>query len=149
MRRLLPVAAALALLAVLATRPLLGAVAALLACHAFARTAAVGVMVSLPYGGDAEHAKAKPLALAVPVGNFAIALAWCGLLAVVLAALGLQAWRLVGAMVAAGFVALLMRRWLQCRLGGYTGDMLGATQQVTECAFLFGLLATARWQSLL
>ena len=66
-----------ALVAVLATRPLLGAVAALLVSHAFARTAAVGVMVSLPYGGDADHAKAKPLALAVPMRNL-----WIGLTAV-------------------------------------------------------------------
>ena len=131
-----------ALLAVLATRPLLGAMAALLACHALARTAAVGVMVSLPYGGDAEHAKAKPLALAVPLGNFAIALAWCGLLALMLVALGVQPWRLLGAVAAAALAAVLMRRWLQRRLGGYTGDGLGATEQLAEIAVLLAFTAS-------
>jgi adenosylcobinamide-GDP ribazoletransferase len=33
----------------------------------------------------------------------------------------------------------LMRRWLARRLQGFTGDTLGATQQVTELAFYLGL----------
>jgi adenosylcobinamide-GDP ribazoletransferase len=125
-----------ALLAVLATRPALGAVAALLASHALARTAAVGVMVSLPYGGDAEHAKAKPLALAVAPRNFGIALGWCGLLLLALAALGVYLPHLLAAVAAAALVGLAMRHWLKRRLGGYTGDGLGATEQLAEIAVL-------------
>lgn len=131
-----------ALLAVLATRPLTGAVAALLASHALARAAAVGVMVSLPYGGDADHAKAKPLALAVAPRNFGIALGWCALLVVVLAAAGVDVPRLITAMAATGVVALLMRQWLQRRLGGYTGDGLGATEQLAEIAVLLAFTAS-------
>ncbi|KQV49378.1 hypothetical protein ASC95_17400 [Pelomonas sp. Root1217] len=131
-----------ALLAVLATRPLLIAVAALLASHAFARATAVGVMVSLPYGGDAEHAKAKPLAMAVAPGNFAIALAWCGLLLLMLAAGGVYLPRLLVAAGAAVFAALLMRQWLKRRLGGYTGDGLGATEQLAEIAVLLAFTAS-------
>lgn len=130
-----------ALLAVLATRPLMGAVAALLASHALARTAAVGVMVSLPYGGDAEHAKAKPLALAVAPGNFIMALAWCGLLGAGLWAWGLPLERLLLALAAAAAVAVLMRQWLQRRLGGYTGDGLGATEQLAEIGVLLAFTA--------
>lgn len=130
-----------ALLAVLATRPLMGAVAALLASHALARTAAVGVMVSLPYGGDAEHAKAKPLALAVAPGNFIMALAWCGLLGTGLWAWGLRLERLLLALAAAAAVAVLMRQWLQRRLGGYTGDGLGATEQLAEIGVLLAFTA--------
>ena len=131
-----------ALLAVLATRPLLGAVAALLACHAFARAAAVGVMVSLPYGGDAEHAKAKPLALAVAPRNFGVALGWCGLLLVALAAGGVDLPRLLAAAGAAAVAALLMRQWLKRRLGGYTGDGLGATEQLAEVVVLLAFTAS-------
>ena len=130
-----------ALLAVLATRPLLGAVAALLASHALARAAAVGVMVSLPYGGDAEQAKAKPLALAVAPLNFGIALGWCGLLGAALAAWGMPLPRLLLALAAAALAALLMRQWLQRRLGGYTGDGLGATEQLAEIAVLLAFTA--------
>ncbi|MEO6278050.1 adenosylcobinamide-GDP ribazoletransferase [Roseateles sp.] len=130
-----------ALLAVLAARPMLGAVAALLASHALARAAAVGVMVSLPYGGDAEHAKAKPLALAVAPRNFVIALGWCGLLVIALAAVGVYVPKLGAAVAAATLVALLMRQWLKRRLGGYTGDGLGATEQLAEIAVLLAFTA--------
>ena len=36
-------------------------------------------------------------------------------------------------------VVVLMRRWLRARLGGYTGDTLGATEQLTEVAVLMTL----------
>jgi adenosylcobinamide-GDP ribazoletransferase len=130
-----------ALLAVLAQRPLMGAVAAMLASHALARAAAVGVMVSLSYGGDVEHAKAKPLALAAAPRNFGIALGWCGILGLALAAVGVPPSRLLAAFVAAGAVALLMRGWLRRRLGGYTGDGLGATEQLAEIAVLLAFTA--------
>jgi adenosylcobinamide-GDP ribazoletransferase len=130
-----------ALLAVLATRPVLGAVAALLTSHALARAAAVGVMVSLPYGGDAEHAKAKPLALAVAPRNFVIAIGWCGLLLAVLTVVGVYVPKLATAVVAAAFAAFVMRQWLQRRLGGYTGDGLGATEQLAEIAVLLAFTA--------
>ena len=131
-----------ALLAVLAARPMLGAVAALLASHAFARAAAVGVMVTLPYGGDAEHAKAKPLALAVAPRNFAIAMGWCGALLLALVAGDVYLPRLLTAAGAAAVVALLMRQWLKRRLGGYTGDGLGATEQLAEIAVLLAFTAS-------
>lgn len=131
-----------ALLAVLATRPMLNAIAALVASHAFARAAAVGVMVSLTYGGDAEQAKAKPLALAVAPRNFGIALGWSGLLLLVLAACGAYLPRLGLAVVAAAVAALLMRQWLKRRLGGYTGDGLGATEQFAEIAVLLAFTAS-------
>lgn len=130
-----------ALLGVLASRPLWVPVAALVASHAFARAAAVGVMVSLPYGGDVEHAKAKPLALAVAPRNFVIALAWCGLITGALVALGADLPRLIAALAAATLAALLMRQWLKRRLGGYTGDGLGATEQLAEIAVLLAFAA--------
>lgn len=131
-----------ALLAVLATRPLLGACAALLASHAFARMAAVGVMLGLPYGGDIDHAKAKPLALAVAPRNGVIAAGWCALLAAALFALGVDPRRLLLAALAALAVAGAMRGWLRRRLGGYTGDGLGATEQLAEIAVLLAFTAT-------
>ena len=130
-----------ALLTVLASRPTWNAVAALLASHAFARAAAVGVMVSLPYGGDAEHAKAKPLALAVAPRNFGIALAWCVLLAATLASAGVYVPRLALAFLVTAATALLMRQWLKRRLGGYTGDGLGATEQLAEIVVLLAFTA--------
>ena len=44
-------------------------------------------------------------------------------------------------MVLAGGVTLLMRTWLRRRLGGYTGDTLGAAEQFIEVAVLLPLCA--------
>ena len=43
------------------------------------------------------------------------------------------------AVAAAGGMLVAMRRWLRRRLQGFTGDTLGATQQMTELAFYLGL----------
>ena len=42
--------------------------------------------------------------------------------------------------LAAAAVTLWLRRTMQKRLGGYTGDCLGAVQQAAEVAFYVGLL---------
>jgi adenosylcobinamide-GDP ribazoletransferase len=46
-------------------------------------------------------------------------------------------------------LAILVRtwllRWFERRLGGYTGDALGATQQFTELAFYLGWAAGWNW----
>lgn len=106
------------------------------------RVLPVALMAALPYAGDAEHAKAKPLAGGVGRADLALtagfALALSALAACCRPALlpGLAlGWLLALA------VAAWMRRWLQRRLGGYTGDTLGACQQLGELALLLGVLA--------
>ena len=46
---------------------------------------------------------------------------------------------LANALVASLLAWLWMTRWLARRLGGFTGDCLGAIQQVCELAFYLGL----------
>jgi adenosylcobinamide-GDP ribazoletransferase len=125
---------AAALAALIAQDPWQAALALVLV-HALARTTAVAVMVSLPYAGDADHAKAKPLAQQVAP----LQLAWAMLLCLPLLALLPQQAPLL--LLVAALVALLMRVWLRRRLGGYTGDTLGATEQLTEAALLLALSA--------
>ena len=145
------------LVSALATVDPLGAMFALVAAHMVGRTAAVGVMACLPYAGDAEHAKAKPLATAVDVASVWWAMAWCAALLAALAfadgnvglleqpeSAGLAlpeglSVRWLWVLAAAGATVWAMRRWLQQRLGGYTGDTLGATEQFTELAVLMVL----------
>ncbi|MDT9000185.1 adenosylcobinamide-GDP ribazoletransferase [Paucibacter sp. APW11] len=118
------------------------AAALLLWVHGASRVAPLWLMHALPYGGDAEHAKAKPLATSISNAGFAVGLLW-----VLLAAGALVAWRpallplLCGASVAAAAMCLWMQAWLDRRLGGYTGDNLGASQQLSELAALLALLA--------
>jgi adenosylcobinamide-GDP ribazoletransferase len=46
------------------------------------------------------------------------------------------------ALAAVALTALLAARYFVRRIGGYTGDCLGATQQVCELAFYLGLLCS-------
>lgn len=114
------------------------AAAVLLAVHVLSRAAPLAVMRALPYVGEADGSKAKPLADAISLGGVLIGLLW-SLPAVVLL------WACVGprAVVVAPLLWLLalgaVYRLLKRRLQGFTGDTLGATQQVSELALLLGV----------
>lgn len=119
------------------------AAAALLLAQAASRAGAATLLAVLPYAGDAEHAKAKPLARRIAPGGLAVAWGWSALLALALAGplqpLALPApaaWRAPLALLAVLLLAWRMRAWLKRRLGGFTGDTLGATQQWAELAVL-------------
>lgn len=130
--------------AALAALPLAWALPALVLGHTVSRTAAVSLIRFLPYAGDVDQAKAKPLARRISAPGLVVAFGWAVLVsagvvvsspqsgAVVLLALGLAA---------AGTWACAW--WFQRRLGGITGDTLGATQQLTELLMLLGWLAWA------
>jgi adenosylcobinamide-GDP ribazoletransferase len=124
----------------LATRDLGVTLAALPLSHAWSRAATVLLLRLLPYGGDLEHAKAKPLAQQVDGLGLVVTLVWCGLAAGV-ASVFIAPQGLLAAAVAVVVVSLWMARWLQQRLDGYTGDALGATQQFSELAVYLALLA--------
>ncbi|HEY0297081.1 MAG TPA: adenosylcobinamide-GDP ribazoletransferase [Bordetella sp.] len=112
---------------------------ALFAGHAFSRLMPVGVAAILP--NAREPAASKSTAVTARVGWLAVsgAVFWA------LLALAVAAWRQpglfwMGGMAACGVAWLAMCRLLRRRLQGFTGDALGATQQVCELAFYLGLL---------
>jgi adenosylcobinamide-GDP ribazoletransferase len=130
-------------LAALAIVDVTAAALSLVAAHTLGRSAAVGVMATLPYAGDAAHAKAKPLATGVLPRTTALAAGLAALMLVALAA-AMPAGGAAGIMAAAlGAVAtaFVLRHWFLVRLGGYTGDTLGATEQLTEVVVLLTLCA--------
>lgn len=111
---------------------------ALVLAHSISRAAPVVLLALLPYAGDAEHAKAKPMAQQVKPSDVAVALLTAMALSAVLAPqLGVA--QTLSAFGAAAVAVACMRRWLRRRLGGYTGDTLGATQQGAEAAVLLAL----------
>lgn len=132
-----------ALLAALVPHGAAPAAAGVVLAHALGRGAAVALMGLLPYAGDAEHAKARPLATTVRRMDVAAAVGWSLALAAGAAALGVAPFRALAALAAAALVVLAMRAWLAGRLGGYTGDTLGATEQLAECGVLLTLTAVA------
>ena len=126
-----------ALLSVLAGVSPTAALAALLAAHVVSRFWPLLVIRTLPHIGDDGGSKSKPLADRIAPAALAVAGAWC------LVPLGIA-----GVVQGPGFVAAgvgasalawaAMRRLLHRRLQGFTGDGLGATQQLCELAFYLG-----------
>jgi adenosylcobinamide-GDP ribazoletransferase len=111
---------------------------ALIAAHAVSRLATTCVMAALPYVRDDGTGKTKPLAHVSRAAPLCVALV-CGL-----APLGLVGWR-AGAAAALGvaFAALWIARMARRRIGGVTGDVLGATQQIAELAAYAGMLVVS------
>ncbi|HEY0819517.1 MAG TPA: adenosylcobinamide-GDP ribazoletransferase [Rhizobacter sp.] len=128
--------------ATLAALPLVWAMVALVLAHTVSRTAAVALIRFLPYAGDVSQAKAKPLAERISGTGLCVALAWPVALAAALLAWQPGWWPIVAtAGLVTGLVASACVRWFMRRLGGITGDALGATQQFTELSVLLVWLA--------
>jgi adenosylcobinamide-GDP ribazoletransferase len=111
--------------------------AALVAGHAASRASAVLVIATSRYLRD--HGTGKPVAHGIGRGGLAFALG-TGAVAV----MGLAIFDGSAALGALGGLALghlLMRRRFERRLGGYTGDCLGAVQQASEIGCYLGVLA--------
>jgi len=126
-------AAALASLA-----PLTGALA-LIAAHGIGRAAAVAAMRATPYAPEGRPTRWTPTEGGVRTGELLVAVAiatWpLALLAPAAALAGL-----VGAVLGGSALAAFAQR----RLGGHTGDVLGAVEQLAETGFLLGVTAAVR-----
>ena len=107
--------------------------AALVAGHTLSRFCATTLLRGLDYVRD--EGKSKPLATRIGWGELALAGATALLTLFLLSPLQAFLGCLFAA-VATVFLARMFRR----RIGGYTGDCLGATQQLSEVAFYCGLL---------
>ncbi|MBI5926983.1 MAG: adenosylcobinamide-GDP ribazoletransferase [Aquabacterium sp.] len=122
---------------------------AMIWCHAASRLVPVCLTRVLPYAGDLDHAKAKPLAMQVSWANVIAAVLVTSLIAGAMVFWwGYTAWpvgTLLSALLKSSLVMLLgaavCARWFRKRLGGFTGDTLGASQQITEAMGLLAWLA--------
>lgn len=131
-----------AALTALVQRDLAGAALALVWAHGLSRALPVALMRTLAYAGDLAHAKAKPLANGVSGRDLVLTAAFALGLCAVAGALRPDLARGLGTgLLLAALLGGWMARWLQRRLGGYTGDTLGASQQLGEVALLLGVLA--------
>ncbi|HZY19712.1 MAG TPA: adenosylcobinamide-GDP ribazoletransferase [Ramlibacter sp.] len=133
----LALSAKVALLAVLDGVSLGTVLAVLLAGHVVSRFWPLLLIRGLPYVREAAGSKSKPLADRIAAGALLAAAAWC-LPAGAWLGHTQGPWCLAAALAAAALGCLWMWRLLQRRLQGFTGDALGATQQVTEIAFHLG-----------
>lgn len=132
----------------LASLPLSVAMVALLIGHSASRLLCISLIALLPYGGELEHAKAKPMAQQLTPLQGLLSSGWLLLTAILvmivfpnaLLQISIGQWLL--ALILSLLATDYMRRLLRRRLGGYTGDGLGATQQLSEVAIYAGLAAS-------
>jgi len=110
---------------------------ALIAGHTLSRLCATLVMDRLDYVRD--EGKTKPLATSISRGSLAFAVL-TALLALLPLLFVLPVRQTLAAIVLAGWATLWLARMFRKQIGGYTGDCLGATQQLSEVAFYCGLL---------
>lgn len=125
--------------AALSELPVRFAIVVLIAGHAFSRACAITLLFVGSHVGNPELSRAR--AVAQPMGASELAVA-------VIVGVAPLYW--VGLHAAAGFVSALivlyvLARWFLRRLGGFTGDTLGAAQQLTEITFYLAVLAS--WNS--
>ena len=106
----------------------------LIAGHGFSRLCAALLMSQLDYVRD-EQGKSKPLATRIGRGELTFA-AVTGSLPLFLLAPSQS----IPAVVLALLATLWLGRMFKKQIGGYTGDCLGATQQLAEVAFYCGML---------
>lgn len=125
--------------AALADMPSWTAAAALISAHAAARITPAFVMNALPYAGDTAAMKVSYVDASVSAHDrrFALVVVLCALLPLAfISILSLISGLLVGAALAAA-----VTYWARQRINGYTGDVLGAIEQMFEIGFLLGVAA--------
>ena len=135
---LMLLAKAAALIELAAISPVTAAIA-LLVAHPLSRLAAVGVLHALPYARSDDSSKAGGVAQRLSRAELAMAGAF-GLLPALAFLAPLQT---LAALVLTALVTVWLARSLLRRLGGHTGDLLGAVQQTAELACYVGILAAA------
>ena len=144
MALVLALLAKIALLSALGAHSLGAAVGALVGAHVLSRLWPLCIVRSLPHVGDTEQSKSKPLADQISGPALLVAALWCfGPLTLVWQAS--SAIYLIACVAASALAAGCMARWFARRLQGFTGDCLGATQQVSEIGFYLGAVLALRW----
>lgn len=107
----------------------------LISAHVGSRTLPVFIIHYMHYVQDSDNSKSKPIgkrsSIAAPIiaiSTFCISFAWnpyIGLLCI----------------VCLGCVYILFSRYIRKKIGGYTGDVLGALQQISEVTIYFTAMA--------
>ena len=118
--------------------PLVWIPAVLIAGHGLSRFCSTMLIATLDYVREDLQSKAKPLATRLSVGSVLVGGGFA-LIGLVICNFFTGTPLLLLAVGLAALTTLWLARKMQRRLGGYTGDLLGATQQTSELAFYLGL----------
>jgi len=119
------------------------ALLAIIIAQPLSRFVAVTIIYTLPYVRENEDSKAKPVSKGI--SSWELTLAGCfGLLPLTVIIIVFQQYILIFLLPVLWLVRTYMSRKMRRWIGGYTGDCLGAVQQVSETVvYLF--LCIAAW----
>jgi len=122
------------------------AVLGLLGAHVTSRFMPLFIIRTLPHVGDTPQSKSKPLAESIGWAGMLVGLLWW---LPVMAGLVWGGFGLAGLCGSVGALLALAWMWrlLRRRLQGFTGDGLGATQQLCELGFYLGLALSSGWRA--
>ena len=129
---------------------LLTACLLLIVAHTLSRFAAFCIMAVLPYVREDETSRAKPVVQSLSASSISVVLVYTLIVVVLVGIVLLQIVglnQLVALRVGAYSAVFLLLTWgymvwrLKVRLQGYTGDCLGATQQLCKVAIYIGFVA--------
>jgi adenosylcobinamide-GDP ribazoletransferase len=110
----------------------------LISAHSLSRMVAISFPLSLPYVGLSEASKSS--ALGAPLSKTAFAFAVLTGLAPLFF---FRDFRLFLCLIPLALVRWLMGLYMKKKIGGFTGDCLGAAQQLAELAFYLFIMAGA------
>jgi adenosylcobinamide-GDP ribazoletransferase len=109
---------------------------AIVLAEVLSRAVAGSLISSMPYVSDIEQSKSKPLAQAQPISELALLLL-IGITPLIFYS-GEVIFTLLIVLV---LFRSLFKRWLMAKIGGFTGDCLGAGQQLSELLIYLTLVS--------
>lgn len=113
---------------------------AIVLAHVISRFAAVTMIFTHEYSREDATSKIRPIAKKLTTANFCISSIW-----LIPAFFLFQNWWVVLSIVPVYLMKMYLAKYFKKWIGGYTGDCLGATQQVTEIVTLLFCLGLCRF----
>ena len=110
----------------------------LVSAHSISRMAAISIVFTHEYAREDATSKSKPIAQS-HTGTEVLGASFFGLLP--LAVLSYFQWQLLLVLIPVLTTRFFLARYFQKWIGGYTGDCLGAVQQVCEVVFYLSVIA--------
>jgi adenosylcobinamide-GDP ribazoletransferase len=126
----------------LADMPLWSGAASLIAAHAAARITPAFVMKALPYAGDTAAMKVSYIDAPVSANDVWFALIVVAGASVPLTFVSISS--VISGLLLGTLLAAAVALWARKLIDGYTGDVLGAIEQMFEIGFLLGVAAVIR-----
>ena len=114
---------------------------ALIIGHSFSRFAALCYIPIIPYARQENDSKAKPLITGIQMKSIFLAA-----IPGVLPLLVLSVWKSIAVVGTVLIIWFILKRIFLNRVGGITGDLLGASQQIFEIG-IYVILGSTLWIS--